>query len=256
MPNEERQEANAQPPPGTPSSQDGRVLAQSESAGPQCQRKTSRHDLPTRPIEWLQFGVSVVLAVIAIGALRVYNSQLHAMRSQLAEMTAARKTSIAQIRANLRREPPQITPWTSDNSPAGTGKPIAYWAISPKWTDGGSTDAIDYRGWFDVIPVHHLPGHLLTGADCPAPQVPMPPAASIVVQAGREIAQFGKKLSSDDVAMAKSEKGYILMVGHVEYRDIFFPDTPIHSDDWCVAIIPNDPATNLWSLPTLKEVVN
>lgn len=205
---------------------------------------------------WLRDPVARFTLVIGIftGVLVFVGSlQWCAIRGQLNEMTAARKTTIAQIRANLRREVPQITPWTSDDKPADAGKSIAYWKISPTWTNSGSTDAIEYRGWFDIIPINHLPGHFLTDTDCPTPQPPNPPHVGTIVHAGANQAQLAKKLSVEDIAMAKQEKGYILMVGHIEYSDVF-PDTPRHFNDWCELIIPTDPQTNLWSMPILRDM--
>lgn len=185
-----------------------------------------------------------------IGACIFAGRQWSVMQGQLNEMVAARKTTIAQIRASLRWTDPQITPFDSSNIPASVGEVISYWEISPGWTNGGSTDAIDYAAWFDIAPIP-TPKHVLTESDCPQPKQPEQRSPGLVVHAGKGMTELAKKLSSADAASAVQGTNVILLVGHMEYRDIF-PDTEMHSADWCITLLPIDLKNNRWSMPIVS----
>jgi hypothetical protein len=166
------------------------------------------------------------------------------MQGQLDELRAQRLMTIAQLRANLEQEAPQITPVTKDEKPAQVGDSIVAWAVSPQWINSGDTDARDYIGWFELDPRAITGPHHVTAADCPtAIQQSAKPSD---IPRGQSFRMFAKRIELADAERAAQGHEIVLMVGHLEYRDIF-PDTPEHHADWCVALFPNDLKKNIWS---------
>lgn len=202
-------------------------------------------------------GVTLTLALIFVGIsqLYIYYRQALILRGQLTEMEAQRLLTVAQLRANLRRDHPDIRPIGPDGQFADSGQQIAGWVVMPRWKNVGPTMAKDYIGWFKIFPFGGKPSHPLTAQDCPSlarPAEASNPSARTVIQPGQPLLQFGQRLSLRAGVRAHDGNGYILMVGHIQYRDIF-PGTPPHYDDWCVVMIPNDINRNIWSLPILYE---
>jgi hypothetical protein len=94
--------AQSPPPPGIPP-QNEAVLRNAE------QNPTDNHvhvaanpPRGTRPIEWLQLGVNVALAMIGVLAIYIYGRQLDAMKGQLVSMKDAAASSSMQIRTQER----------------------------------------------------------------------------------------------------------------------------------------------------------
>jgi hypothetical protein len=181
-------------------------------------------------INWTEKFTLAFAAVAAIGSFGAAIDgylQWDIMGRQLTEATNQRLLTIAQIRANLRREDPLITPIGTNNQLIGAGEQIAGWQVSPQWTNSGSTKAIDFFGWFQIFPFRHLPPHKLTGGDCPALESPKELPFPAIVQPSKPFKQFAERLDVQDAVAAHDGKGYILMVGHIEYRDSL-PETSPH----------------------------
>lgn len=203
-----------------------------------------------------------VLAIVAIFQLIALNSTDTATNKlaesalgQLNEMKAQRLLSIAQQRAKLRRESPVITAITEGGKLAEAGKRIVSWAISPHWKNVGSTDAQGYLGWFDIKTFDVTAPKSIGADDCPDSPIPNPLPEPEVIAQGGEFSQLAKMVPVEDLVAANQGTKYILMFGHIEYRDIF-PDTPTHHDDWCVVLLPNDIGRTIMSVPNLRQRVD
>ena len=198
---------------------------------------------------WAAAAVGLTAVVVSSHDSRL---QYHTMMGQLGEMKAQRLVTTAQMRANLRRERPQLLPIGNGGKLIGVGEKMTDIAVSPNWTNVGSTNAQDYRGWFD-LQVHDLqPKQIVTASDCPPIGEPRALSEGTVVEPGRNILQAAQKFSVQDAIQARDDNKYILMRGHIQYRDIF-PDTPAHHDDWCVVIVPNNLEKMEFSFPIVRE---
>jgi hypothetical protein len=196
-------------------------------------------------------------ALVAVAAAQFYTGegQLRVTQGQLDEMRNQRLATTAQMRANLRRENPTMTPIGEGGKMIGPAENLAGWEVSPNWKNVGSTNAQDFLGWFDIRAFDPSPGQRVTAADCPQLLEPSPSPGRLIVVPGIGVSHLAKPLRIGDVVKAKEGTKYILMWGHIEYKDIF-PDTPVHHDDWCVAVIPNDLQRSVFSLPILRETID
>jgi hypothetical protein len=222
-----------------------------------------------RPLLWLigwldsHDGAVTAAATIAIAVLTYFiahdgKQQMEAIRGQLGEMKAQRLATIAQSRANMRRERPTINAVKLDGSLAHGADHVAGWIISPKWTNAGSTDARDWRAWFDLesFGAPRVPYHM-SKQDCPPSVAPDPlPDGQTIPNGGGEL-ELAKRFSMDDaLAYTNTEHPkYTLIWGHAEYRDIFFPETVSHYNDWCESISPNDLNPDRFSFIVLSEKI-
>lgn len=158
------------------------------------QKKSSLRD----PIVWATVGIFVATAVnvgvgiaqwnalsntdkatrdLAAAALKqaeAANKQVTAMQGQLAEIKNQRLLTIAQMRANLRRDNPTITAVGEGHKFIGVGEKLIGWEISPNWKNAGSTDAKNFLGWFDIRAFDVKPPKTVGIADCPTPTPPNP----------------------------------------------------------------------------------
>jgi hypothetical protein len=198
------------------------------------------------------FAAATAQVYVYIRQASIMDGQLTVMRDTLGEMSKQRLLTIAQMRANLRREDPEITPMNERSTPAVQGEKADSWQISPRWTDAGSTNAQEYLGWFDVQAFDRRPNQMLDAKDCPA--IPTPPDLpdGTVIPPGHKFPQLAQKLSAQDAFAAVNGGKYILMRGHIQYRDIF-QDTSLHYENWCVVIIPNDAQRSIFSFPLLRD---
>jgi hypothetical protein len=159
------------------------------------------------------------------------------------------------LRANLRREHPQTIAQGEGGKLIGVGEKLTGWGVSPVWANAGSTNAQDFRGWFDIKAFETLAGAKIGPDNCPSSVAPVPIPEPTSIAQGGVITQLAKTLSVEDAVRAKDQPVYILMWGHIEYRDAF-PETPMHHHDWCVAVIPNDIPKGIFSFLTIKEHVD
>ena len=200
--------------------------------------------------------VATVLLVVATGISTyfLWRSDV-GVEGQLGEMQQQRLLTITQIRANLRREQPTYFQIREDGELRGPGDKLGGFAISPNWKNIGSTNAVEYRGWFNLRTFSHGGQHTVTVKDCPELPAPIPLPEGLVVLPGGPISQLARTFSLADAVEAKSQTKYILLWGHIEYRDIY-PDTPTYHDDWCEIVLRNDIEKAIFSFPTLQEKVD
>src|SRR5713226_2498350 len=95
---------------------------------------------------------------------------------------------------------------------------------------------------FAVTGIAHLQGESICRApqrarpfapvtkSCPAATPPNPLPEPIIIQAGSGMEQVSQFLPIEIANKNMAGQQYILMWGHVEYRD-GFPDTPLHFED-------------------------
>jgi hypothetical protein len=185
--------------------------------------------------------------------------QVTAMRRQLDEMRAQRLVNIAQTSAAFVRDTAAHA-MTDGGKLAAVGDRIVEYSFSPFWKNTGNTEARAFRAWFD-LKVYDIgptiPRHL-SSKDCPAldnPDDPLPNER--IIQRDGVAIQLAKSLPVDDLTatMGKTATKFILMWGHMEVKDIYFPETVPHGDDWCVSVIPADLRQQSFSYPVLSEVV-
>jgi hypothetical protein len=91
----------------------------------------------TRNVGWF----TGALVVVSIVTACIFQRQLTVMQLQLAESKNQRLFTIAQLRANLRREPISMTPINSAGGFAEAGQQISAWIVNPKWQNVGAMDA-------------------------------------------------------------------------------------------------------------------
>jgi len=166
-----------------------------------------------------------------------------AVIGQLTEMKNQRLTTITQFRANMRREPLEIHR-IGDS-----------YAIEPVWTNAGATNAKNVHAWFELQALDVVPLTKVTPNDCPPLPTPNPLPEPVVVEPGPGFGLAAKNLSMADAIAAKDEKKHILVFGHIDYLDIF-PETPMHFNDWCVALIVNSVNWPIFSPLNLRERVD
>jgi hypothetical protein len=201
---------------------------------------------------------AIVTTAIAIAAAIIANRTLTAIQGQLGEMRAERLINIAQTRANLVRDAIAHA-HTDGKKLAAVGEKIVEYSFSPSWKNTGSTDARAWRGWFDLKAFDigpTIPRHLGSN-DCPRLDTPNPSPDERIIPRDGIVIQLAKFISIDDLTatVGDSATKFILMWGHMEFQDIYFPETPIHSDDWCVSIAPADLRQQSFSYISLKETV-
>ncbi len=180
--------------------------------------------------------------------------QVDLMQGQLNEMKSQRLFNIAQTRAVLRRTNPVMHPAGID-----LGKPtqkLLGWNVNPIWMNVGTTDAREVRGWWDIVvtPTPPLIDNKIT-AKCPTLKTPpILPEPSVVQKAGG-ITELAKFLSINDVMQAANQQPTVLIyiLGHIEYTDIYYPETHLHHFDWCVMALPNDIEKNAFSFLSVYE---
>jgi len=180
--------------------------------------------------------------------------QLSIMQGQLEEMKSQRLVTIAQLRANLRREQPIVNPIGEGGKLIVTGEKLLGWEISPVWINAGSTSAQDFRGWFEIRTVDFAVGKKIGPSDCPMPTIPedYSPFGGTIIAQGGTFLQLSKRLSIEDATKAMNNPMAIFMMGHIEYKDAF-PDTQMHRDDWCVSIIPADIPRSRFTFLTIRD---
>jgi hypothetical protein len=190
---------------------------------------------------WERFGVVGLWAAAAVGVTaiwiasyeagkqrRIAERQMITMRGQLEEMRNQRLQTMAQTRANLKREQSHVNALNEKGDTASIGEKLAGWAISPVWTNAGSTDAREYRNWFEFKVFDRPNGKLIDDEDCPTLIAPSPLPRAIVVISGQKLTELARNLSLAEAVAMQQGKKYILMWGHIEYKDIYFPVTTAH----------------------------
>ena len=196
---------------------------------------------------------TIILVVVNVATAVVFWRQLNVMQGQLDEAKSATLISESQLRANLRHDATKLTPVSQDGRPNNaTNRVLAAWSVNPVWTNVGGTSALDYRGWFDIKIAAPHPGTPVSAADCPKPTPPEPLQEATSISPGGSTTHLAKIILLNDVMKARDNQVNILLYGHVEYRDIF-EGTRMHHEDWCIAVLPNDPDNSVFSFLNLIE---
>jgi hypothetical protein len=194
------------------------------------------------------------LAKASISQTNVAQGQLTAMQGQLEELKAQRLNTVAQLRANIRRERPAVHPTGEDGKLVGPGEKLAGWQVNPNWTNVGSTNAREVRTKFEIM-VSDVPvGTQIGPADCPVAAFTDPPPLPTVIRPGGPFIELSKFLSLQDALRAKNERTIILVYGILEYKDVFSEE--MHHADWCVAMIPNDIPRSVFSFLIMREIAD
>jgi hypothetical protein len=199
--------------------------------------------------------LTLALVLVNIVTAGIFWRQLSVMQNQLDEEKAKGVLEKTQLRGNMRREVPQLSQVGAGTDLGGPKGKSTDWAISPKWINVGGSDVLDYKGWFDVQVFDIVPNKKVDSKDCPSLATPDPLPDGIIIHPGGALEQLSKSLSAQDMIAAENQTKYILMYGHIQYRDVF-PDSKPHHADWCVVVFPNNIDKNLFSLPTLKDTAD
>ncbi len=194
---------------------------------------------------------TIILVVVNVATAVIFGKQLSVMQGQLDEAKATTVLTQTQLRANFRRD-------RIDISPVGDENGISSWDVSPMWVNTGSTSAKDWYGWFDIKVIDKPEGvpkepqGLLS--DCAPTPRPDPSFGGSVMPPGATISQISKAVSKEDAIKAVKKQSVIMIYGYIEYRDVF-PNTPVHHDDWCGELVPQDTSKTL-SYVSLKEAAD
>jgi hypothetical protein len=221
-----------------------------------CQQSPAKMDGK----HWLEYATAAFALVAAIGSISagvVGYFQWSVMGGQLSEMKAQRLLTIAQLRANLRRERPTMHPIGDKGQWISPGEIIAGWEINPAWTNAGSTDAINVISWWklSIIPAPTISGGV-TPVDCPVPPKPYLKLAPSVVPPNGPLVEQAQILSLSDAQRASgpNPSKVIEFAGRAEYNDTI-PNTSLHYDNWCLIVVPHDLASSNFSFfRALEEV--
>jgi hypothetical protein len=186
-----------------------------------------------RPVWWgspaEKFGFFVAAFTGALVLVAYW--QLSAMQGQLSEMRAQTATTRTQIRANLLLDRMQVAVYSTN------GAAVAGWELTPIWKNSGVTEARNVEQWWSVT-VLDRPMVPSAALQCRPPQRPAD-ARPKTIQAGQVFAQFGRKITIDELQKAMKNQIVIIVQEHVGYSDIF-PDDPRTIIDSCSRLIPND----------------
>ncbi|MGJ5069621.1 hypothetical protein [Bradyrhizobium oligotrophicum] len=199
---------------------------------------------------------TISLAIDSSRQAASISGQLNVMKSQLEEMKAQRLVTIAQLRANLRREQLAIRPITPRDivGDLAADDNTIYWEISSHWTNVGSTDAKRVIGWWEMKSFDNgINGHFGIMKSCPEIKTikPTPPYNGVTIEKDKDVYQFPKTLSLADATRALQGQTYILAWGQTYYNDVF--TKAVHYHNWCVRLLPNDLKKSIFSQPKMSE---
>lgn len=219
---EEQQQAGTQPQAPAPPSQDSSVLAQSERDEGRHHKKPPSYHLPTRPIEWLQVGLNAVLALIAIGALCVYHSQLGAMKGQQSVMQGQVDEMRAEQRAFVSVADVSLHATISEGQPA--------WGFAIDWINSGKQPT--YR-----LHIHNA---------CPTRDQPAADPWNLKTDLSGDAKRFlgpgqhqlGGTCTFKAVDVRKMQNGevHLYMASRVEYWDRSNKDGPPYVTEFCIEV--------------------
>lgn len=180
---------------------------------------------------FLATAVAVGVGIAQWTALRATDEKIG---HQLKEMQQTRLDTIEQIRANLRPDFDFVR--VNNGKEVEKWQPNTGWMIVPTWQNVGGTTAKNVRGFY-VLRVFDKSEGI---SSCPALPKNYPLSEPGIVFRDGRWAIAGQFLSLEDAQGALDDKKTILMWGHVEYRDAWYPATVQHFDTWCQRIQPND----------------
>jgi hypothetical protein len=136
---------------------------------------------------------------------------------------------------------------------SGSTEQTASFAVNPALKNIGGTSAKDVVTWFNIV-MTYTDRPRSVGERLSVPCAPKNPpstkeAAPAVVAPGETDTLFAQILTFEQVSEASGlyTAVVIFVTGHAEYKDIFFPKTPIHHLDWCDLMLPNNITKNQFS---------
>jgi hypothetical protein len=134
---------------------------------------------------------------------------------------------------------------------------IAGWDFGTKWTNIGATAAQEFFGRSNIEAFDSIFDEWrLKDRTCPEiKMVHNNGVKGTVIVPQDFITQGPKFLSFDDVSARISGAKFILMWGHIEYKD-FFAETAVHNHDWCVEVVPNNISADDFDYRKLSESMN
>jgi hypothetical protein len=90
--------------------------------------------------------------------------------------------------------------------------------------------------------------------DCPKTDTSVATAPSDISPGGKPVL-LAKKLGIEDAmaASGNTPSKLILMHGVIRYNDLFSPETPIHHNDWCLAVLPHDIPKSVFSFLGVRD---
>jgi hypothetical protein len=241
-------------------SETNKIIAAIDAAGNQLKTASDNGDVRERKKhhrETIALCIAGIVAVVAGLQWCAMHGQQQLMQGQLDEMVKARQATNAQIRAEINREGPFITPYRSDGKPTAKDSPdVAGWYVNPGWKNIGSTDAENFDSSFDFK-------HFLRGEDskelksakahCPQPIALNPDATTaITVHHGEGKTELARQLPIENAQQAERGDAFIIIVTNAVYREIF-PNTPIHHLYACVLMAVSDTKRGVVSFPILDE---
>lgn len=231
-------------------------------------------DWTARLVYWTRALVAATIVSAAVAALQWWElqkagaqtdssiaqlkRQADAIDGQLDEMKSQRLLTVTQLRANLRREHPDLHPIGEGGKPIGIGETLLGWEVNPWWTNTGSTDAINTVSWWKLSVMPFPPAvQGRVNLDCAMPPRPSEKIAPSIVQRENKLIELAQILSTDDAIKASGPNPteIIELAGHIEYNDVF-PGTTLHHFDWCVIAIPHDIQRSDFSFLRSREEVD
>ncbi len=120
-PNSEATNAPTQGP--VPHTHDEGILSEGKASSPEKSKDDSETAFlrATRRIEWLQFTVNVILAVIGVGALVIYGGQLNEMRRATDASIVAANAAADQARTSASQLELTERPWVTIETTLASG---------------------------------------------------------------------------------------------------------------------------------------
>lgn len=208
---------------------------------------------------WVELVFGGVIAAATICNVYVVSNQWSVMDRQLNEAANQRKVTEAQLRANLRREKPALTPFADGQRiNLKEGDNFIGWHVNPQWTNIGSTDAKEVTSYWDikVLPLTTETNGKIN-VECPRPEKPDRRILPSVLARDELLTELSKPLMLEDARMAAGAKPthIIFIFGHMQYRDIF-DDKREHRRDWCLIAMPNDLNSGTFSFLRARDEVD
>ena len=67
--------------------------------------------------------------------------------------------------------------------------------------------------------------------------------------------ELAKRVGSADIiaTLGQTPSKIFFIDGAIQYKDIFFPESPVHHVDWCVLVSPNEPEKNRFSFINVRD---
>lgn len=220
----------------------------------QAQTPTDRAAKSTARATWVIAFFTV--AMVGVGTLQ-WNTLHHtdnSIAAQLQEMKQQRLFTIAQLRANLKRDI-VLHPRNEEGRLIAAGLP-ATWDVNPTWQNTGGSDARNFRSWWALksLPMPPAQDGRVT-VDCPHPDTTEKVNPTIITP-GATRTLIAKSLGLPDARAAAARQTLIFISVRAEYQDIFYPESPAHFSEWCVMALPNDLEAGEISFPTVREEGN